>query len=965
MEERAQITQDRNKIIQERKNYIKIRGAREHNLKGIDVDIPRDEFVVLTGLSGSGKSSLAFDTIYAEGQRRYMESLSSYARQFLGQMEKPNVDSIEGLSPAISIDQKSTNRNPRSTVGTVTEIYDYFRLLYARIGIPHCPKCGKEIKKQTVDQMVDEIMKLANGTKIQLLAPVVRGRKGEHVKVFEQARRSGYVRVMVDGHLYELSEEIKLEKNIKHNIEIIIDRLVIKEQIEKRLSDSIETVLKLSEGLLIVDVIDQTPMTFSQSFSCPDCGISMEEMEPRSFSFNNPFGACPDCHGLGFKMEFAPELIIPNSSLSIAEGAIVVLGWQSAVDKSSYTHATLEALSKEYQFDLTTPYCDLPEEIQDMLLHGTKGKTVKVHYKGQRGEGIYDVEFEGLIRNVERRYHETASETTKQEYETFMKTTPCSLCGGRRLKKTALAVTVGEKNIAEVTNISIRDLYTFMKELSLSTIQQKIGDLILKEIRARIGFLVDVGLEYLTLSRATSTLSGGEAQRIRLATQIGSGLVGVAYILDEPSIGLHQRDNDKLLKTLKHLRNLGNTLIVVEHDEDTMLAADCIVDIGPGAGEHGGRLVAVGTAQELMNVPESITGAYLSGKIKIPVPEKRKNPTGWITIQGAKENNLKNITVDIPLGVFTCVTGVSGSGKSSLVTEILYKRMARDLNRARCIPGKHKEIIGIEQLDKVIDIDQSPIGRTPRSNPATYTGVFDQIRELFANTSDAKVKGYGKGRFSFNVKGGRCEACSGDGILKIEMNFLPDIYVPCEVCGGKRYNRDTLEVKYKGKSIYDVLEMTVEEAVDFFENIPSIRRKIETLNDVGLSYLKLGHPSTALSGGEAQRIKLATELSKRSTGKTIYILDEPTTGLHFADVHKLIDILQRLTEGGNTVVVIEHNLDVIKTADYIIDMGPEGGDKGGTVVTQGTPEEVAQYPQSYTGQYVKKYLNLDSDMEEN
>ena len=942
MEERAQITQDRNKIIQERKNYIKIRGAREHNLKGIDVDIPRDEFVVLTGLSGSGKSSLAFDTIYAEGQRRYMESLSSYARQFLGQMEKPNVDSID--------------RNPRSTVGTVTEIYDYFRLLYARIGIPHCPKCGKEIKKQTVDQMVDEIMKLANGTKIQLLAPVVRGRKGEHVKVFEQARRSGYVRVMVDGHLYELSEEIKLEKNIKHNIEIIIDRLVIKEQIEKRLSDSIETVLKLSEGLLIVDVIDQTPMTFSQSFSCPDCGISMEEMEPRSFSFNNPFGACPDCHGLGFKMEFAPELIIPNSSLSIAEGAIVVLGWQSAVDKSSYTHATLEALSKEYQFDLTTPYCDLPEEIQDMLLHGTKGKTVKVHYKGQRGEGIYDVEFEGLIRNVERRYHETASETTKQEYETFMKTTPCSLCGGRRLKKTALAVTVGEKNIAEVTNISIRDLYTFMKELSLSTIQQKIGDLILKEIRARIGFLVDVGLEYLTLSRATSTLSGGEAQRIRLATQIGSGLVGVAYILDEPSIGLHQRDNDKLLKTLKHLRNLGNTLIVVEHDEDTMLAADCIVDIGPGAGEHGGRLVAVGTAQELMNVPESITGAYLSGKIKIPVPEKRKNPTGWITIQGAKENNLKNITVDIPLGVFTCVTGVSGSGKSSLVTEILYKRMARDLNRARCIPGKHKEIIGIEQLDKVIDIDQSPIGRTPRSNPATYTGVFDQIRELFANTSDAKVKGYGKGRFSFNVKGGRCEACSGDGILKIEMNFLPDIYVPCEVCGGKRYNRDTLEVKYKGKSIYDVLEMTVEEAVDFFENIPSIRRKIETLNDVGLSYLKLGHPSTALSGGEAQRIKLATELSKRSTGKTIYILDEPTTGLHFADVHKLIDILQRLTEGGNTVVVIEHNLDVIKTADYIIDIGPEGGDKGGTVIAKGTPEEVAESTTSYTGQYVKKYL---------
>lgn len=957
MQEKTQTSQSRDKIIQERKNYIKIRGAREHNLKGIDVDIPRDEFVVFTGLSGSGKSSLAFDTIYAEGQRRYMESLSSYARQFLGQMEKPNVDSIEGLSPAISIDQKSTNRNPRSTVGTVTEIYDYFRLLYARIGIPHCPKCGKEIKKQTVDQMADEIMKLAQGTKIQLLAPVVRGRKGEHVKVFEQAKRSGYVRVMVDGHLYELTEEIKLEKNMKHNIEIIIDRLVIKEGIEKRLSDSIETVLKLSDGLLIVDVMDQTPMTFSQSFSCPDCGISMEEMEPRSFSFNNPFGACPDCHGLGFKMEFAPELMIPDPSLSIAEGAIVVLGWQSAVDKSSYTRCTLEALAEEYHFDLNTPFCDLPEEIQDMLLHGTKGKTVRVHYKGQRGEGIYDVEFEGLIRNVERRYRETASETTKQEYETFMKTTPCSLCGGKRLKKTALAVTVGDKNIAEVTDCSIRDLYTFMKELVLSPMQQKIGELILKEIRSRIGFLVDVGLEYLTLSRATSTLSGGEAQRIRLATQIGSGLVGVAYILDEPSIGLHQRDNDKLLNTLKHLRDLGNTLIVVEHDEDTMLAADCVVDIGPGAGEHGGELVAVGTAQELMNVPKSITGAYLSGRIKIPVPKVRRKATGWLTIQGAKENNLKNITVDIPLGVFTCVTGVSGSGKSSLVTEILYKRLARDLNRARCIPGKHKEVLGIEQLDKVIDIDQSPIGRTPRSNPATYTGVFDQIRDLFANTSDAKVKGYNKGRFSFNVKGGRCEACSGDGILKIEMNFLPDIYVPCEVCGGKRYNRDTLEVKYKGKSIYDVLEMTVEEAVHFFENVPSIRKKIETLNDVGLSYLKLGHPSTSLSGGEAQRIKLATELSRRSTGKTIYILDEPTTGLHFADVHKLIDILQRLTEGGNTVVVIEHNLDVIKTADYIIDIGPEGGDKGGTILAKGTPEEIAENEASYTGQYIRKYLN--------
>lgn len=956
MSEQTTAEQNRNKIIQERKNYIRIRGAREHNLKGIDVDIPRDEFVVLTGLSGSGKSSLAFDTIYAEGQRRYMESLSSYARQFLGQMEKPNVDSIEGLSPAISIDQKSTNRNPRSTVGTVTEVYDYFRLLYARIGIPHCPKCGKEIKKQTVDQMVDELMRLPEGTKLQLLAPVVRGRKGEHVKIFEQAKRSGYVRVMVDGQLYELSEEIKLEKNIKHNIEIIIDRLVVKEGIEKRLSDSIESVLKLSDGLLVVDILGAEPMMFSQSFSCPDCGISMEEMEPRSFSFNNPFGACPDCHGLGFKMEFATELMIPDPNLSIADGAIAVLGWQSAVDKSSYTRCTLEALAKEYQFDLHMPFRELPQDIQDMLLHGTKGRTVKVHYKGQRGEGVYDVEFEGLIRNVERRYRETSSETTKQEYETFMKTTPCSLCGGKRLKRTALAVTVGEKNIAEVTDMSVRDLHTFMQEIVLSSMQLKIGELVLREIRARIGFLMDVGLDYLTLSRATSSLSGGEAQRIRLATQIGSGLVGVAYILDEPSIGLHQRDNDKLLKTLKHLKDLGNTLIVVEHDEDTMLAADCIVDIGPGAGEHGGKLVAVGTAQELMKNPESVTGAYLSGRIKIPVPKKRRKPSGWLTIQGAKENNLKNINVDIPLGIFTCITGVSGSGKSSLVTEILYKRLARDLNRARCIPGKHKEMIGIEQLDKVIDIDQSPIGRTPRSNPATYTGVFDQIRDLFANTPDAKVKGYSKGRFSFNVKGGRCEACSGDGILKIEMNFLPDIYVPCEVCGGKRYNRDTLEVKYKGKSIYDVLEMTVEEAVGFFENVPSIRRKIETLNDVGLSYLKLGHPSTALSGGEAQRIKLATELSRRSTGKTIYILDEPTTGLHFADVHKLIDILQRLTEGGNTVVVIEHNLDVIKTADYLIDIGPEGGDKGGTVIAKGTPEEVAQNPASYTGQYVKKYL---------
>lgn len=940
----------------DKKHYIKIRGAKEHNLKNISVDIPRDEFVVLTGLSGSGKSSLAFDTIYAEGQRRYMESLSSYARQFLGQMEKPNVESIEGLSPAISIDQKSTNRNPRSTVGTVTEIYDYYRLLYARIGIPHCPSCGKEIKKQTVDQMVDEIMKLPEGSKIQLLSPVVRGRKGEHVKVFEQAKKSGYVRVMVDGHLYELSEEIKLEKNKKHNIEIIIDRLVVKPGIEKRLSDSIESVLKLSDGLLIVDVIGGETLNFSQSFSCPDCGISLDELEPRTFSFNNPFGACPECHGIGIKMEFAEELLIPDTSLSIAEGAIAVLGWQSVVDKSSYTRCTMEALANEYNFDLNTPYKDLPKDIQHMIMHGTDGKTVKVTYRGQRGEGVYDVAFEGLIKNVERRYRETASDSTKQEYETFMNTTPCKACGGKRLRKEALAVTVGDKNISDVTELSIRDLQDFMDQLELSPMQMKIGDLVLKEIKARIGFLVDVGLDYLTLSRATGSLSGGEAQRIRLATQIGSGLVGVAYILDEPSIGLHQRDNDKLLKTLKHLKDLGNTLIVVEHDEDTMFAADYIVDIGPGAGSHGGEVIAIGTAEEIMKVEESVTGAYLSGRIKIPVPKVRKEPTGFLTIKGAKENNLKNVNVDIPLGVLTCITGVSGSGKSSLIREILYKRLARDLNRARVIPGKHTEMIGLDQLDKVIDIDQSPIGRTPRSNPATYTGVFDQIRDLFASTPDAKMRGYNKGRFSFNVKGGRCEACSGDGILKIEMNFLPDIYVPCEVCGGKRYNRDTLEVRYKGKTIYDVLDMTVEEAVKFFENVPSIKRKIETLNDVGLSYLKLGHPSTSLSGGEAQRIKLATELSKRSTGKTIYILDEPTTGLHFADVHKLIEILHRLVEGGNSVVVIEHNLDVIKTADYIIDIGPEGGDKGGTVVATGTPEEVAKNKKSYTGHYVKKYL---------
>ncbi len=943
----------------ENKHYIKIRGARENNLKGIDINIPRDEFVVLTGLSGSGKSSLAFDTIYAEGQRRYMESLSSYARQFLGQMEKPNVESIEGLSPAISIDQKSTNRNPRSTVGTVTEIYDYFRLLYARIGIPHCPNCGKEIKRQTVDQMVDEIMKLPHGTKIQLLAPVVRGRKGEHAKVFEQAKKSGYVRVMVDGHLFELSEDIKLEKNNKHNIEIIIDRLVVKEGIEKRLSDSIESVLKLSEGLLIVDVIDGEQMMLSQSFACPDCGISMEEMEPRTFSFNNPFGACPDCHGIGIKMEFAEELLIPDPSLSIDEGAIAAPGWASVTDQGSYTRCIMEALAKEYKFKLSTPFNKYPEKIHDIIIYGTGGKTVKVHYTGQRGVGIYDVAFEGLIRNIERRYRETGSDSIKQEYETFMKTTPCKACGGKRLKREALAVTVGDRNISDVTELSIRDLKEFMDNLSLTPMQQKIGQLVLKEIRARIGFLVDVGLDYLTLARATGSLSGGEAQRIRLATQIGSGLVGVAYILDEPSIGLHQRDNDKLLKTLKHLKDLGNTLIVVEHDEDTMLAADCIVDIGPGAGSHGGEVVAVGTAQEIMSNPNSITGVYLSGKLKIPVPKVRKEPTGFLTIKGAKENNLKDIDVDIPLGVFTCITGVSGSGKSSLITQILHKRLARDLNRARCIPGKHDDMIGIQQLDKVIDIDQSPIGRTPRSNPATYTGVFDQIRDLFASTPEAKMKGYSKGRFSFNIKGGRCEACSGDGIIKIEMNFLPDIYVPCEVCNGKRYNRDTLDVHYKGKNIFDVLDMTIEEAVKFFENVPSIRRKIETLNDVGLSYLKLGHPSTSLSGGEAQRIKLATELSKRSTGKTIYILDEPTTGLHFADVHKLVDILQKLSEGGNTVVVIEHNLDVIKTADYIIDMGPEGGDKGGTVIAKGTPEEVAKNKESYTGMYIKRYLDRE------
>ena len=944
--------------MKDNKQYIKIRGAKEHNLKNIDINIPRNELVVLTGLSGSGKSSLAFDTIYAEGQRRYMESLSSYARQFLGQMEKPNVESIEGLSPAISIDQKTTNRNPRSTVGTVTEIYDYFRLLYARIGIPHCPKCGKEIKKQTVDQMVDQIMELPEGTKIQLLAPVVRGKKGRHEKLFERAKKSGYVRVRVDGNLYELSEEITLDKNIKHNIEIIVDRLVVRPGIEKRMTDSIENVMELAEGLLTVDVIGGEPLQFSQSFSCPDCNISIEEIEPRTFSFNNPFGACPTCYGLGYKMEFDVDLMIPDQSLSIAEGAIVVMGWQSCTDESSFTRAILNALSKEYNFSLETPFQDYPEEIKNMLIHGTDGRTVKVHYVGQRGEGYYDIAFEGLIRNVERRYRETGSDTMKAEYETFMRITPCHECGGQRLKQSALAVTVGGKNIAEITALSIEKLEQFLDELELTKTQELIGEQILKEIKARIRFLMNVGLDYLTLARATGSLSGGEAQRIRLATQIGSGLVGVAYILDEPSIGLHQRDNDKLLGTLKHLRDLGNTLVVVEHDADTMLEADHIVDIGPGAGEHGGQVVAQGTAEEIMACEESITGQYLSRKIQIPVPESRKEPKGWLKVIGAAENNLKNIDVEIPLGVMTCVTGVSGSGKSSLVNEIIYKSLAKKLNRARTIPGKHVRIEGVEQLDKVIDIDQSPIGRTPRSNPATYTGVFDMIRDLFAATSDAKARGYKKGRFSFNVKGGRCEACAGDGILKIEMHFLPDVYVPCEVCGGKRYNRETLEVKYKGKSIFDVLDMTVEEALTFFENVPSIRRKIQTLYDVGLSYIKLGQPSTTLSGGEAQRIKLATELSKRSTGKTIYILDEPTTGLHFADVHKLTEILQRLTADGNTVVVIEHNLDVIKTADYIIDIGPEGGDKGGTIIAQGTPEEVAENPKSYTGRYIKRELQV-------
>ena len=939
-----------------KKHFIRIRGANVNNLKNLSVDIPRDKFVVFTGLSGSGKSSLAFDTIYAEGQRRYMESLSSYARQFLGQMEKPDVESIEGLPPAISIDQKSTNRNPRSTVGTVTEIYDYFRLLYARVGIPHCPKCGREIKKQTVDQMVDSIMSFPERTKIQLLAPVVRGRKGTHAKLLEQAKRSGYVRVQIDGNLYELSEEISLDKNIKHNIEIVVDRLIVKPGIEKRLSDSIETVLDLAEGLLMVDTMDGNIHNFSQSFSCPDCGISVDEIEPRSFSFNNPFGACPDCLGLGYKMEFDIDLMIPDRSLSILDGAIVVTGWQSCTNEGSFSRAILDALAREYDFSLATPFEEYPEKIQDILINGTNGHSVKVYYKGQRGEGVYDVAFPGLIRNVEQRYRETGSDAMKQEYESFMRITPCKTCKGQRLKKESLAVTVADKNIYEVTNLSIEKLKAFLADMQLSEQQQLIGRQILKEIRARVSFLSDVGLDYLSLGRATGTLSGGEAQRIRLATQIGSGLVGVAYILDEPSIGLHQRDNDRLLGSLMKLRDLGNSLIVVEHDEDTMRAADCIVDIGPGAGEHGGQLVAMGTAEDLMKNEDSITGAYLSGKLKIPVPLERRKPTGFLTVKGAAENNLKNIDVKIPLGIMTCITGVSGSGKSSLINEILYKRLARDLNRARVIPGKHKDILGTDQLDKVINIDQSPIGRTPRSNPATYTGVFDQIRDLFAATADAKAKGYKKGRFSFNVKGGRCEACSGDGIIKIEMHFLPDIYVPCEVCKGKRYNRETLEVKYKDKNIYDVLNMTVEEALTFFENVPSIKRKIQTLYDVGLSYIRLGQPSTELSGGEAQRIKLATELSKRSTGKTIYILDEPTTGLHFADVHKLVEILKRLSEGGNTVVVIEHNLDVIKTADYIIDIGPEGGDQGGTVVAQGTPEEVAQSPVSYTGKYVKKYL---------
>ena len=946
----------RGTVMAEKKEFIRIRGARENNLKALNVDIPRNQFVVFTGLSGSGKSSLAFDTIYAEGQRRYMESLSSYARQFLGQMEKPNVDSIEGLPPAISIDQKSTNRNPRSTVGTVTEIYDYFRLLYARIGIPHCPKCGKVISRQSVDQMVDQIMALPERTKIQLLAPVVRGRKGRHEKVLEQAKRSGYVRVMIDGSQYELSEEITLDKNLKHNISIIVDRLVVKPDIEKRLTDSVENVLDLADGLLVVDTMDGNQLNFSQSFSCPDCGISMEEIEPRSFSFNNPFGACPSCAGLGYKMEFDEDLMIPDKTVSIADGAITVLGWQSCTDKSSYTRAVLDALAEEYDFSLSTPFCEYPKKIHDILIYGTNGKSVKVHYRGQRGVGVYDVAFEGLIKNVERRYRETGSDSTKQEYETFMRVTPCQACHGQRLKPTSLGVTVGDKNIFEVTSLSIDNLQKFMQNLELSEQQLLIGKQILKEIRARVSFLADVGLNYLTLARGTASLSGGEAQRIRLATQIGSGLVGVAYILDEPSIGLHQRDNDKLLATLKHLRDLGNSLIVVEHDEDTMRAADCVVDIGPGAGEHGGELVAIGTAEDLMKNPNSITGKYLSGELKIPVPSERRKPTGWLKVVGAKEHNLKNINVNFPLGVMTCVTGVSGSGKSSLVNEILYKRLARDLNRARTIPGAHKDIIGMEQLDKVIDIDQSPIGRTPRSNPATYTGLFDQIRDLFAATQDAKARGYKKGRFSFNVKGGRCEACGGDGILKIEMHFLPDVYVPCEVCHGKRYNRETLEVKYKGKSIYDVLNMTVEEALDFFRPVPSIFRKLQTLYDVGLSYIRLGQPSTTLSGGEAQRIKLAAELSRRGTGKTIYILDEPTTGLHFADVHKLVEILHRLSEGGNTVVVIEHNLDVIKTADYIIDIGPEGGDGGGTVIACGTPEEVAKSPVSYTGKYVEKYL---------
>lgn len=941
---------------EEVKKYIKIRKAAEHNLKDIDVDIPRDEFVVLTGLSGSGKSSLAFDTIYAEGQRRYMESLSSYARQFLGLMEKPNVERIEGLPPAISIDQKSTNRNPRSTVGTVTEIYDYFRLLYARVGVPHCPKCGKEIKRQTVDQICDEIMKLETGTRLQLLAPVVRGRKGEHVKVFESARKSGYVRVVVDGHIYDLSEEIKLEKNKKHNIEIMVDRLVVRDGIEKRLTDSIENVMRLSDGLLIVDIPGKEQLKFSQSFSCADCGISIDEIEPRTFSFNNPFGACEVCHGIGYKMEFAEELMIPDPSLSIADGALVVNGWQSVTNKTSYARCVLDALAEEYKFDLNTPYQDLPKEIRHMLMHGTDGKSVVVHYRGQRGVGVYDVTFEGIIKNVERRYRETASESTRKEYESFMRITPCKACKGKRLRPEALAVTVGDKNIAQITELSIIDLKNYLDNLELTQNQLNIGKVVLKEIKARVGFLVEVGLEYLSLSRYTASLSGGEAQRIRLATQIGSGLVGVAYILDEPSIGLHQRDNDKLLGALMKLKNLGNTLIVVEHDEDTMFAADYIVDIGPGAGSHGGKVIATGTAEDIMACKESITGDYLSGRKKIPVPDVRKEPTGWIKVKGARENNLKNIDVEFPTGIMTCVTGVSGSGKSSLVNEILYKSMAKQLNKARTIPGLCDGIEGLEQLDKVINIDQSPIGRTPRSNPATYTGVFDMIRDLFAATPDAKAKGYKKGRFSFNVKGGRCENCHGDGIIKIEMNFLPDVYVPCEVCGGKRYNRETLDVKYKGKSIYDVLDMTVEEALTFFEAVPAIRRKIETLYEVGLSYIKLGQPSTTLSGGEAQRIKLATELSKRSTGKTVYVLDEPTTGLHFADVHKLVDILRRLTENGNTVIVIEHNLDVIKTADYIIDLGPEGGAKGGTVIAKGTPEKVAKSRKSYTGQYIKKML---------